>query len=190
MLLVAGAIVGCVLTLLVQALVCSGRASARGGGFEAAVATPHTRRPKPTAQQLEAAISSVAVTPTTMMHGAHPSAHPSAGMVPAPLERSEANGDLSIGGPTESNGWQCLTFVAMPVAALQASAGLYTPPLGVVRFEESGANGRPKSTRELRGVSAARWAALTRCATMGAWQAAVRRLLDDAASEGRMSELV
>jgi hypothetical protein len=58
-----------------------------------------------------------------------------------------------------------------------------------LRLDETAPSGRALRTLTLSGVSVARWEALTRCATMSAWQAAVARLLAEAHEERRVHAL-
>ena len=214
MLVIVGALAGCVLTLVLQRLACRRRASLadalaldkhasseeasangqldvlmspgttavmspgwRGEAVEATPGYPSEFRDHWVREAVRirdqfspSRLFAQSERPTA---GATSSAPPS-WRVPAPVEKHSADGQRSIAGPTEAGGWQCLTFV---------------PVVEALRYDESAANGKPRRKLQCQGVSEARWEALTRCATMHAWQAAVRRLLDDAAPDGRVSGL-
>ena len=95
-------------------------------------------------------------------------------LVPAPLETHSRDGQRSLAGPTETGGWQVLTYLDVGEVLLH---------------EESSANGRDRTKLQVQEVTFQGWKALTRCATMGAWQGAVQRLLTEAQREGRVSEV-
>ena len=86
--------------------------------------------------------------------------------LPAPLERHLADGQRQLQGPTAQGDWQVLT---------------YLPSVEALRYESGGgAAGRPRTKMQVLGVSMPRWTAISACATMGAWQLAVEKLLHEA----------
>ena len=163
LLLLSGVMIGIVLTMCMQAVCTSAARSHSARGHVAAI------RPK---ASVRAGVATGSVSAPRAGSGMEV-------MVPAPIEQCTADSERSVSGPTNSGGWQCLTFLALPGASE-----------GIIRYGESGASSRPKRMLVLRGVSEARWTALTRCATMATWQAAVTRLVAEAASEERVSELM
>ena len=103
------------------------------------------------------------------------------GWLPAPLEKHLPDGQRSLQGPTaDGSGWQTLTFL---------------PSVEALRYERSAATStgklgrQPKTKMQVLGVSLQRWEAITGCSTMGTWQSAVRRLLEEATQSQRATDL-
>ena len=93
--------------------------------------------------------------------------------LPAPLEEHLADGQRSLSGPTSEGGWQTLTFV---------------PAVEALRYECK-LRGKVKHKMQILGVTLQRWDAIALCATMGTWQAAVQRLVQDATQAQQVTDL-
>lgn len=186
LLAVTSAVAGALLAALVLCLLCGSASSGRPGGGRgvggAAIrgkAVPSPRAEDESLVAINGGGSSAAnggggaATLALQSGGMVSVAPPSASL--APLEQHEAGGQRTMAGPTARGGWQCLTYV---------------PAAQIVRVDVSAARGGPSRRLQLTGVSEARWDALTRCATLSAWQAAAQRLVDEAVSDSRSHELV